>query len=101
MLAATPTNTLRRPDGAPNGMAISTTTTQVHGAASRACLEHELAHVVEKRPVAIRPDAALGKQLAARAVRQSPFHVRIEHFAGLKVVGANAPEPVVAIVVKF
>src|SRR5262245_21810944 len=37
MLAATPTKTLRRPDGAPKGIAIKTTTRQVHGAASRAC----------------------------------------------------------------
>ena len=37
MLLATPTNTLRRPPAAPNGIAISTTTRHVQGAASRPC----------------------------------------------------------------
>src|SRR5438128_6870323 len=37
MLAATPMKTLRRPDAAPNGMAISATIIHVHGCARRAC----------------------------------------------------------------
>ena len=37
MLLATPTKTLRRPEAAPNGRAIRTTTRQVQGSAIRPC----------------------------------------------------------------
>src|SRR5258705_11818443 len=50
MLAATPTKTLRRPEGAPKGMAINTTTRQVHGPATRAynCVS-SMARVPDRR----------------------------------------------------